>query len=217
MFATDRDLLALEPSLFTDIRWAAQTVLDSAPATLSAGGLTLTIPGVDLAQRAVQPGMVALLDSLPVEIIAVDSPTMLTISRPRPRADDPPIPVLRTPLAVGAVTIHTFGAQIGIVHDQLLRALGIEPGAPAHPGIVTESAITNPRALAHVEALGALHIIFAAASALANEESLAWHKARLYRERFSHERRTVAAAIDLDADGIAEAVRRISTVQLNRG
>ncbi len=217
MFATDRDLLTLEPNLFTDIRWAAQTLLDSGPATLSADGLTLTIPGVDLVQRAVQPGTVALLDNLPVEVLAVDTPTTLHISRPRARADDPPIPVLRSSLAIAAVTIHTFRAQIGIVHDQLLRALGIEPGAPQQPGIVTESSITNPGALARVEALGALHIIFAAASALVGEESLAWHKARLYRERFGHDRRSVAAAIDLDHDGIAEAVRRINTVQLTRG
>jgi len=217
MFATDRDLLILEPNLFTEVRWAAQTLLDSAPATISADGLTLTIPGVDLNQRSILPGAVAVLDGLPVEVFAVDAPTTLYISRPRARTDDPPIPVLRSPLAITAVTIHTFRAQIGIVHDQLLRALGIEPGAPAQPGAITESSITNPRAIAHVEALGALHIVFAAASALVGEESLAWHKARLYRERFSHDRRSVAAAIDLDHDGIAEAVRRINTVQLTRG
>lgn len=216
MLATDHNLLALEPTLFNEIRWAAQTLLDNAPGVLAPSGLSLTVTDIDLTSRAIRPGHVAILDGLSVEIIDVALPATLLISRPRASSADPPIPVLRKTLPIASITISTFAPQIGIVHEQLLRAIGIEPDAPDVPGAVTTDSITNPGALARVEALGALHLIFAAASAMVGEQSILAHKAAMYRERFAQDRRRLAVAIDLDGDGVAEAVRRPNIFQLTR-
>lgn len=217
MFATDRDLLVLEPNLFGDVRWSAQTLLAGVAGTMSSDGLTLTMTGVNLPLRGVQAGGVALLDGLPTEIVSLDGTTALKLSRPRGSINDAAVPVLRSTTSVTEVVIATFRPQIGIVHEQMLRALGIEPGTATQADAVGESAITNPRALVRCEALGALHVIFAAASALVGEESVMWTKARMYRERFAEERRRVGAEIDLDGDGQPDAIRRVNAVRLVRG
>jgi hypothetical protein len=67
-----------------------------------------------------------------------------------------------------------------------------------------------------VEALGALHAIFASASALVEQNSPMWARAQMYRERFIEERRRVRVDIDLDGDGIADATRTISAMRFVR-
>jgi len=92
----------------------------------------------------------------------------------------------------------------------------MEPLPATGAGVVTEASITNRKSFVLFEVLGVLHLIFAAASALAVESSPAAFKAGMYRERFGAERGRVAARIDTDGDGVADATRRPSVVQLVR-
>jgi hypothetical protein len=114
------------------------------------------------------------------------------------------------------VIIATFAPQIALVHAQVLRMLGIEPGAPASPGSVTESSITNSASLTLVESLGALHLIYTAAAALSGPASVLGARADQYRRRFSEERRLAAATIDLNGDGLPDATRRMNVFQFTR-
>ena len=70
-----------------------------------------------------------------------------------------------------------------------------------------ESAIVNPADLAHLEALGALHLIYAgAASGLGSSDDAAVH-AEHYRLACARERERTVIRLDLDGDGEPDASR----------
>ncbi|MFG0260544.1 MAG: hypothetical protein ACF8LK_09360 [Phycisphaerales bacterium JB041] len=148
------------------------------------------------------------------EVVERTGADTLTISRMRATAGG----ALLTPSPVNGVSVEvpTFRPQLAMVHAQVLRMLGIEPDGTAGPGVLSESSVTNPGAMALLESLGALHLVFAAASALASDDSPASVKAGFYRERVAAERGRVAARVDTDGDGVADATRRPSVVQLVR-
>lgn len=207
-FANDRDLLTLEPNLFRDVAWTAQRLIDAPGGSLS--GTTLSVPGADFAAAGVGAGGVVLVNLAPLEIVARLSATQIQVSRLRDDPADPPLP---PGAAAGAgVQVWTFAPQIRIAHEQIMRAVGIEPTPTlGDVGALTPASVTNPRSVARVEALGALHLVFTAASALVGGESTLWQKAAMYRERFADDRRRLEVGIDLNGDGSPDAVRRVST------
>lgn len=216
MFSTNRDLLVLEPRLFHDVGWSAQTLLSStSAASINAGGTTLTVTGADFASLAIDTGDVVLVAGTPLEVLSLQSATQLLVSRLRAHRHDPTIPA-----SAGSglsVTVQTFAPQIGLIHAQLLRTLGLERGAepgPAHTP--TEANITNPHELELVESLGALHLIYTSAAALASDNSIHWAKAQMYRQRFAEERQRAHAEIDLNNDARPDAIRRFNALQLTR-
>jgi hypothetical protein len=212
MFALDRDLLVLEPALLRDVGWAGQRVLD---ATGTISGATLTLSTGSFADAGVAAGSVALVDGLAVEILAVASATEATVSLLRARRDGPGV----APSAATnrPVRVYTFGPQIEAVHRQILTMAGIDPDAtplgPTPP--LTEAAITNPNALVRLEALGALHLIYAGAAAPSSSLAHA-QRAEMYRHRFAEERARVPVFVDLDADGVADARRSLTVTHLSR-
>lgn len=218
MFANDRDLLVFEPELFRDVGWVGQRLTlgqaGVSGTTLTATGLTA---GFDV--LGVGVGSVALVDGVPLEVVERLSSTTLTVSRVRGSVSDAAIPP--SSVTAGALEVFTFGPQIRTVHRQTLRMVGLEPLGEASADELDASAVTNPEDLRRVEALGALHLIFAAASApgsSADGPGSSWAaRARMYRERYSAERGRVAALVDVDGDGRAEAARRLNVVRFVRG
>jgi len=169
---------------------------------------------VDFAQAGVDAGYVVTVGDAPYEVIARLTATTLTVSRLRAHETDPvltPSPTSGKPLEV-----MTFRPQMAVVHAQVLRMIGIEPADPAEPDRPGESSITNPEALARVEALGALHLVYAAAAAPTEPGSSLWARADFYRRRFAEERRRAAARLDVDGDGVPDATRRLNVVQFVR-
>jgi hypothetical protein len=217
MFATDRDLLVLEPNLFRDVQWVGQRLV-SGTGSISATTLTLASQDVGLDAAGVAAGHIVVVDGAPYEVLARLSASAATISRVR---DDPDGAALTpSPVTGKPVQVVTFRPQIAIVHGQVMRMLGIEPGEPAEDGPPGEESITNPAALRTLEALGALHLTYAAAAgpgASGAWTSYEWGRAQMYRERFAEERQRAAARIDLDGDGLPDATRRLNVVQFVRG
>ncbi len=215
MFASDRDLLALEPNLFRDIGWTSQRLVVGT-GSVSGTTLTMSTQDVSFADAGVGAGAVVLVDAAAYEVLARPTATTLTISRLR---DDPAgDAVTPSPASGKPVAVYTFRPQIALVHAQILRMLGIEPEAGGAEGEPGESSITNPAALRRLEALGALELVYSAATPPdANfRTSHEFNRAQVYRERFAAERQRAAAAIDLDGDGVPDATRRCNLVQFSR-
>lgn len=213
MFAKDRDLLVLEPSLVRDIGWVGQRLVQGT-GTIAGTTLTMTSQDVGFDDAGVGAGGVVVVGGVVYEIVAQLGASTLTISRMRGSEDDAVL--MPSPVTGVSVEVPTFGPQLAMVHGQVLRMLGIDPDAVPDVGVVSESSIVNPGAFVLMEALGTLHLVFAAASALASEGSPAAFKAGMYRERFATERGRVSARVDTDGDGVADATRRPSVVQLVR-
>lgn len=213
-YAVDRDLLVLEPGLFREVLWVGQRLVSG---TGDASGTALTMTAQDAQFDAVDvgDGHVALVGGAAYEVVDRVSGTVLTISRLRGAADDAAIPVSG---ATGAeVIVSTFGPQIEMVHRQVLRMLGIEPDIEAEAGQATEASVLNQTALARLEALGALHLVYSAAGSSLGADSPLAQKAMLYRERFASERQKTVGVLDLDGDGKPDATRRLNVIQFMRG
>lgn len=207
MFATDRDLVVLEPRLFDDVAWSAQHLLTTAAAAVGPDGDRIVITDHDLEKLAITAGHVVLVDGVAAEVTERLGAATLAVSRVRAAIDDPIIPLSAAGSVAGAV-VRTFAPQLGVVHGELAAALGLS---------LAEAAAAEPTpATRFAEALGALHLIFASASAVVGDGSLLWVKAQMYRERFGRQRGRVRVAIDADGDGVAESVRQLSTSRLVR-
>ncbi|MBK7405881.1 MAG: hypothetical protein IPJ41_14990 [Phycisphaerales bacterium] len=211
MFATDRQLLILEPSLVRDIGWAGQRLVKGI-GDIAGSTLTMTSQDVDFLAAGIDAGQIVVVGGVVYEVVQALAEDQLAISRMRASADGPLLPP--SPVTGASVELPTFAPQLAIIHAQILRLLGLDE--PAIDGSISEASITNPESLALLEALGALHLIFSAAAALAGDTSPAAFKAGLYRERFAAERGRAAARIDTDGDGLADATRRPSLIQLYR-
>lgn len=203
-FASDRDLLVYEPTLFRDVGWLGQRLVKG---TGSVSGTTLTMSSQDVALDAagVAAGNVAVVGGTAYEVLARVSGTALTISRLRDDASGAALP----PSAASGqdVSVPTFVPQIAVAHRQVLRMLSIEPQDPAQAGQVTQASITNPGALTRLVCLGALAIVWDAAGIVGGAASDAGQRAALYRARFLEERRRVGVRIDADGDGVSDATR----------
>lgn len=209
MFARDRDLLLIEPGLMRDAGWAGQRVLE---VTGSVSGTTLTIASGSLSAAGVEAGFVALIDGLAVEVIERISSTQATVSLMR--ASTASMPVTPPTASNRPVKVYTFGPQIAMVHRQVLSMVGIDPDGA---GELTEASITNPGALVRLEALGTLHLVYAAAGAPGRGGEAMAQRAEMYRRRFAEERERAVAVIDTDGDGVGETTRRPSVFALVRG
>lgn len=214
MFINDRDLLVAEPNLFRDVVWVGQRLCRGTASTLNTT-LTMTAPDTDFVAASVTTGHVVVVDGAAYEVIERIDGSVLTVSRLRPDAGDPPIPV--PPIEDKPAWVVTFAPQIAVIHRQILRMLEVEPSAsPSNPSAPLESSITNPQDLAAMEIFGTLYLVMSAAAATSGPQSPLGIRAAFYRSLFSQERARAAALLDLDGDGVAENVRRLNVAFLRR-
>lgn len=209
MFALDRDMLAIEPHAFTDALYAGLR-LSTGTATVVGTTLTATSVSVGFIDAQAQPGQVVVFNGVPLEVVGVVSPTVLEVSRLRASVDDTPSPP--TPGVNVSFTLVSFSPQIRIVHGQVMGLLGLDRVDGPGP-----EAVVDASALAHVESLGALHLVYAAASVLSGPSSALGARAAMYADMFSRARQTLSVGLDLNGDGEVDATRRASIVHLVRG
>lgn len=182
----------------------------------SVSGTTLTMTSQDQGfdSAGIGAGNVVVIDGVALEVISRTSAAVLEVSRLRPGVGDAPI-------GAGTITnkvveVSTFSPQLAIVHGQVLRMLGLRASGEIGDG-PSETDVLNPAQLALAEALGAVHLVYAAAAATGGTAADLASRAALYRERFAGERQRATALIDLDADGEADATRRMNVIQFARG
>jgi|GEM_PF-5282678 len=188
------------------VKHAIEEVLESV--WESSGGISLM---QDMATFGHVFGHVVVFDGVALEVVSVESATSATVSLMRGDVGSSAIP------GVGAtsqrVEVFGYGPQLGMVHRQVLSMIGLDPDGADFD----ESVVTNPGALVRLEALGALHLIYAGAGAPGTGGQKFEQRAQMYKQRFASERERVVALVDLDGDGIAEVKRRPNLFVLNRG
>lgn len=208
-FAADRDLLVLEPAVFERVAWVGQRRV-SGEGDVAGSVLTASQADSSFDAAGVGAGSVVLIEGVAREVLTLEGPMSLGVSRLRDTAAGAAVP-LADASGVG-FAVWTFGPQLEDVHRRVLRMLGLgDDGGPGGAGV------TNPESLRGLEALGALHLIYAGASAAGGSGSVEAERAAWYRARFAEERSRVAARIDLDGDGVADVIRRPGVAAMRRG
>lgn len=210
-FATDRDLLVLEPNVFRDIGFASQRLAKGSDGVIT--GTSLYSPTCNFVDSQVTTGHVIVVESIPYEVIECISEHTLTISRLR--SDPNGVPIIPVSGISLTFEIMSFTPQLEMVHLQIMRTIGID--MDYSDGELTEDDIINYSDFIPIEAIGALHILFAGASSLIGDNGTLWGKAELYKKRFETARSRVKAMIDIDGDGRADTVRYLNVVQFIRG
>lgn len=208
-FATDKDLLVLEPNLFRDLTYLGQTLAGGTDGALA--GTQLTSASSNFGAVGVTGGHVVVVNGMALEVIARVSGTVLEVSKLRPLEDGPVIPP--GPVTGAMFTVTSFGPQIAHVHAELMAALGIGVSGSEH----SEAQIVNGREMARLEGLGALAVVFMGAAALVGEAGLLWTKAQSYRDRYHALRRRGRALLDTDGDGLADVTLHMNVAQMTRG
>ncbi len=223
MLVSDRDVLAREPRLFDEVRFAAQRVVGESGASLDATATVLTLSGVDVSAAGVSAGNVAVLSELgAVEITGVSGAATVNVSRLRADASSPAVGVGGGANWSGTAGVWTFGPQIAIAERRVLDALDLSaPGEETGVDGVREryplDAVVALGPLKAAAALGALEVIYRAGAEHGGAHGDLAAKAERYAELFAASRARLVALIDSDGDGEADTVRHASASQLRRG
>ena len=211
---TDRDLLAVEPGIFTAGGFNSQRLAQGTDGQVS--GTTFTSLSADFISAGIEPAMVlCLYTTIPTEatcyeIISVDSATMLTISLLRTDTEAPPLPP--PPASELKYFINTFRPQIAAeqaeLEETLRRLTEAEPIAPAD--------FVDSRQMRSVVVFGTLARIFTARASGASSDDANWIKADFYRRQHIQALGRLRLTSDIDGDGKAEHTRDLSNINLRR-
>ena len=209
-FSTDRDLLALEPSVFLDLPLVGQRRAFGDDGELN--GTTFTTLAGTFPAESVGQGGVILINDVPHEILSRDDAATLIVSLPRVRTSDAAIGSGQASAARFAV--RTFAHQAAVVHDALMHLFGLHPDDPEQT--LTEDAVLSVTLAARLETLGTLERIYSAGAALTGDNEMLLLKADHYRRRFAAARERAVVLIDTDGDGFADVRRRLGEAHLLR-
>jgi hypothetical protein len=182
-FSNDSDLLAHEPMVFHELPFAGQTKLRVMNAAISGQTITSATGGFS----TLAAGDVVILGDGAFAITAVVDDNTLTLAIP-------PVGV-----ADGTLIVRTFATQAALVHEELLRAMGVEES--------DASSIVSIALVRQLEVLGTLARAYAAAVGTAGDSRRILEKADRYRARFTRGLLAAAIELDLDADGRVDTVR----------
>lgn len=204
-FSSDADLLAYEPNVFNELPFASQRKVRVTDAVVSGSGVTSATGGFGGASVH----DVAVIEASPAEssahaILQVTSNTAMILTS---------FPMLSARSGL-TLTVRTFEPQAQLVHDELLRALGIDPDDG--DAAITEEAIVSIEVMRSLECLGTLSRAYAAGVAIVGDSTELHKKAENYRLRFNRACRGAMVLLDLDGDGQADAWRSPGLAKLVR-
>lgn len=209
-FSTDRDLLAIEPAVFEDVPFAAQERLRVTDASMT--GTTLTSVSADFVSAQVEAGSVVLVNGVAHEVLVRTDANTLTVSLPRTATTDPAIP--GGDGTAMDVTLRTFAPQAELVHDGLLRLMGIDPDDP--DAELTGAAVLSLSLMARLEALGTLERVYSGAASLVGDNDTLLMKAGEYRRRFRQTCIGATVLLDTDGDGLPDRRLPLGTIHFTR-
>jgi hypothetical protein len=213
MFATDRDVALLDPGVFRDLAWLGQVVTRGV-CNLVERNLEATAIDGSLSRIADRSGMIVVVQGAVLEVQTTFGNSTMDVAMLRDMDGLDPLPPISVANAPFAVV--TFRPQIELVHRQVLAMAGLRRAGGAGTEL-SEERVRNGPELAHLEALGTLHLIYAMAAAATPGTTHLLQRARDYREQFGRERARATVLLDSDGDGVADVVRRMGVMRLARG
>lgn len=214
MLAADRDLLAYEPNLFRDL-WFLGQRRAVGQADVSEYTLTFYADDSTLADARVSAGGVIVVDGRALEVIERTDENEAIVSRVR---DHPGDAAIGPAAASGAPAyVVTFGPQMRLVNDRILRALQVEPVTTPPAQAVLESQVINTDQLRAIVALGTLELVFSAGGSGFDKSHPHNQRSALYAELYALERDRAWGHIDTNGDGVPDFVRSLSSKTLVRG
>ncbi len=210
-FCTDRDLLALEPTVF--LRGTASQQFASGSDGAFASGV-FTSATADFTTMGITPGMILTTSStIPAEgvcyeILSVDSATTLTASVLRTSEEDPAVP----PADATALAwrIRTFAAHIA----DTSATLGEELRQRDEINFDAADFVPSDQ-LRRLCAYGTLAAVFLGRCQRASDDDIHWIKAEHYRDEFRRQRTTLTLLADTNGDSEANASRALFAANAN--
>lgn len=201
----DRDLLAVEPSVFVDGQAAGTALLSGADGVVA--GTSLSSAGSDFEAAGIDAGHVAVVDGEALEVASRTQATALEVSRPRASLDDALIaPGAGTGLSFAVISFERVIAQS---QRDVLRLLGLRADDPQQP--LDDTNVMNQESLRELVGMESIARAFAAAAALAPADASLSARAMLYARRSAAALAMSRLFIDLDGDGLADAARTAAT------
>ncbi|MEM9417486.1 MAG: hypothetical protein AAGA25_00345 [Planctomycetota bacterium] len=161
----------------------------------------------------VEAGSVVLVDGVAHEVVSRDDANTLTISLLRSRLSDAPVP--GDAGGPFPLTLSTFAPQAQLVHDSLLRLLGID-AQNEEDDALSEDAVVSVSVMARLETLGTLERVYSGAVALTGDNQMLIYKAGEYRRRFRHATARASVLLDTNGDGHADERRQLGVIRLQR-
>jgi len=210
----DRDLLAIEPVLFTAGGFESQHLLSGSDGVIS--GTAFTSVAGNFVTAGIRPGMVLCVytaspaEAKAYEIVSVGSAHSLSVSVLR--GDEQADPVAPPPGTALKFFVCSFGPQIAAAVEALEAKLRLVSEAA---GIAPADYVDSPQ-FRQAAALGAIAAIFTARAANTGDSDANWVKAEHYRQQHIAAVSAVRLAKDADGDGYAESTRTLGHVSLRR-
>lgn len=187
MFATDTDLYVLDPLPFTELSHLGRHVL-RATIQVEGASASITQPDIPLSTCVAARGDVVLVAGIALELASNISGNQAAISLPRVRGEGTVPPPPFTP-QVGIIT--SFAPQRALVARRMLVLAGIDPDDADATG-----RISNAAALADVQALGTLALLYRTAGVLLPEDAPVNVRARELHRAFELLRERVPIRLD---------------------
>lgn len=214
-FCNDSDILKYEPVLFGELHLPGQVLIEGTGGVLS--GTTFTASGADFVSAQAGAGGVLNLQSadgvldMCVEIVSVDSATVLTVSVIR--ADSLGSAVAPPGASNISYRVSTFGPQVSEAAYQLTEYFGIGPGNPA--SVHDSDDIMDTSVLKQASVFAVISAVYAMLASQAKDDNY-WQKSVHYQKLFEKSRQRCRLSIDSGNDGVVDVTMIGSSVRLVR-
>lgn len=207
-FVTDRDLLRIEPTLFSDAYSAGIMLDEQSDVSISDG--ELTSPASAFQDVRLTTHQALAVNEHPLEITRVNSQTTLDVSRPQlgELAGEAP------EITSGIMHIATFATLILEASAWLVEVFRFDVDDAEQ--LLSDASILNVEDLQHLVKLRAIATAFALASAKNPTDASLAERAAHYEQRLSVAKRTTTVQFDLTGDSESDHAQRAGVIEFRR-
>jgi len=207
-FVTDRDLLRIEPTLFSDASSAGIMLDEQSDVSISSGQLVSSSSAFE--DLGVTTEHALAVDAQPLEIVDVISQTRLQVVRPEVDGMAGEVP----DITAGTMRIVSFATLILEASAWMVEVFRLEVDDAAQ--LLSDSAVLNVEDLQHLVKLRAIATAFALAGAKDPTDSSLAERATHYEQRLNVAKNTTTVRFDVTGDNESDASQRAGVIEFKR-